>query len=89
MKYTTVKDLIEQLQQCNPDDIVLYAYNEYGNTGYHNFVSSDNLVCVDSETGKFILDDNDILTADKSDVDDIIDMSKKCKWVPTVTLFSN
>lgn len=70
-KPTTVKDLISELQQCDPDAIVLYAHDEYGRTGVHGFISDDDMVALDSED-QFVMVDNELVSFCQEDVDDLI-----------------
>lgn len=53
MKIVTVKDLISELQKCDQDAIVLYAFDEYGRDGVHGFISKDDLVALDSNNERF------------------------------------
>jgi hypothetical protein len=52
---TTVKELIEELQGCDQDAIVLYAYDENGLTGVHDFIDGDYIVALD-EDGNIMFD---------------------------------
>lgn len=54
---TTVKELIEELQGCDQDAIVLYAYDEDGLTGVHYFIDSDFIVALD-EDGNLMFDEH-------------------------------
>ncbi len=42
----TVKELIEELSKCNQDAIVLYASDDNGATGVHDFIYSNLLTAV-------------------------------------------
>ena len=42
----TVKELIEKLSKCDQDAIVLYASDDNGATGVHDFIDSDFLTAV-------------------------------------------
>ena len=53
---TTVKELIEELQGCDQDAIVLYAYDENGLAGVHDFIDSDFIVALD-EDGNLMFDE--------------------------------
>lgn len=59
---TTVKDLIKELQQLDQDSIVLYAYDEYGRTGIHSFISDDDNYVIINKDGTILMDDNEIIT---------------------------
>ena len=98
---TTVKDLIKELEKLNPDAIVLYAYNEYQNTGSHNFISEDSMVAVSDDEQSFITDENDNINyLGREDYDDAISGNEdsdyhdercsvhKVKYVPAIVLFS-
>lgn len=67
-----VKDLILELQKCDPEAVVLYAYDEYGRTGVHGFIADDYMVALDSDN-QFVMIDNDIIDFAKDDLDDLID----------------
>lgn len=53
---TTVKELIEVLKNYDEDAIVLYAYDENGDTGVHDFIDGDLIVALD-EDGNIMLDE--------------------------------
>jgi hypothetical protein len=53
---TTVKELIEELQKYDQDAIVLYAYDENGDTGVHDFIDGNFIVALD-EDGNIMLDE--------------------------------
>lgn len=66
-----VKDLILKLQQCDPEAVVLYAYDEYGRTGVHDFIANDYMVALDSED-KFVTIKNELVWFVVDDMDDLI-----------------
>ena len=53
---TTVKELIKELQKCDQDAIVLYQYNENGDTGLHDFINEDFIVALDKD-GNIMMDE--------------------------------
>lgn len=53
---TTVKELIEELQKYDQDAIVLYAYDENGDTGVHDFINGNFIVALD-EDGNIMMDE--------------------------------
>lgn len=71
MNAIRVKDLILELQKCDPEAVVLYAYDEYGRTGVHGFIADDYMVALDSDD-EFVLVDNEIVEFSKEDIDDLI-----------------
>lgn len=87
-----VKDLIAELQECDPEAIVLYAFNEYGQNGTHAFISKDEMVCLINDD--VAMDGNhDIVCLDIQDYieDDFHDekFSKETNtWVPAIKLFA-
>lgn len=46
---TTVKELIEELQKYDQNSIVLYAYDENGDTGVHDFIDGSLFVVLDNK----------------------------------------
>ena len=46
---TTVKELIKELQKYDEDSIVLYAYNENGDTGVHHFIAGGFTIAIDKD----------------------------------------
>ena len=65
---TTVKELIEELSKCNQDAIVLYAFDEYGDTGWHDFIDSNLLTAVD--IGGVLMFHKDEIVAIRTDTGD-------------------
>ena len=57
----TVQQLIKELQQLDPDSIVLYAYDEYGRTGIHSFISDDESYVIINKDGTVLMNDNEII----------------------------
>jgi hypothetical protein len=65
---TTVKELIEQLQKCDQDAIVLYAFDCAGDTGWHDFIDSNLLTAVRVDGSLMVLGDE--IVAIKTDTGD-------------------
>lgn len=87
-----VKDLILKLQQCDPEAVVLYAYDEYGRTGIHDFITNDQMVALDSED-QFVMIENDLVCFCEDDFDDLIDeyqeiVDKYNNVQPAIKLFA-
>lgn len=68
----TVKDFIKELEKCNPDAEVLYAYDEYGRNGIHGSISQDEYVVM-KQDGKYFFHNNEIISFLDEDKDDLID----------------
>ena len=56
---TTVKELIEELQKYDQDAIVLYAYDENGDTGVHDFIYGNFFFSLDEDGNFFVSLDED------------------------------
>ena len=87
-----VKDLILELQQCEPEAVVLYAYDKYGGTGVHHFISNDYMVALDSDN-QFVTIKNDIVDFLKEDMNDLNDgyqeiVDKYNNVQPAIKLFA-
>lgn len=76
MKMIKIKDLISELQKCDPEAIVLYAYDEYGRTGVHGFIGENKSVVLD-ENDHFVMNDNELIYYDNEDVDDLLDETQE------------
>ena len=92
---TRVKDLIAELQQLDQEAIVLYAYDEYGNTGVHQFIASgDTLVCCDPDGDYKFTENEDLILRFLGDDDEDYDESMPkltdttVQWLPAIKLFS-
>ena len=88
-----VKDLILELQKYDTEAIVLYAYNEYRQTGVHGFISKDHLVALDSDD-RFVVVDNELVSFCLDAIDDLIpeyqEIVDKYKSVhPAIQLFAS
>jgi hypothetical protein len=53
---TTVKELIEKLSKCDQDAIVLYASDDNGATGVHDFIDSNLLTAVRVDGSLMVLE---------------------------------
>ncbi len=92
MQTIKVKDLISELQKCNPEAVVLYAYEQYGRTGVHDFISKDNSVVLDSND-RFAMNDNELIWYINEDADDLSDeiqevIDKHNNVQPAIILFA-
>mgnify|MGYP003402982300 CR=1 FL=1 len=94
---TSVKDLIKELQQLDPDSIVLYAYDEYGNTGTHSFIDDEEQYLIINKDGSILEYDREIITFENNykeekidEVIELIDSSLKDggKQVRCIKLFA-
>ena len=92
---TTVKELIEELQGCDQDAIVLYAYDENGDTGVHDFIYGNFIVALD-EDGNIMLDEQGELFEifnTECDMPDGLNeqpeliVKRECKLKPAIKLF--
>jgi hypothetical protein len=70
----TIKELIEELKKYDQDAFVLYAFDENGDTGVHDFIYSNFIVALD-EDGNFMLDEqgelHEILNTENGIPDDL------------------
>jgi hypothetical protein len=92
---TTVKELIEELQKYDQDAFVLYAYDENGDTGVHDFINSNFIVALD-EDGNLMLDEqgelHEIFNTENGILDDLQQLELLVKrggiLKPAIKLFS-
>jgi len=89
----TVKELIELLQKENPDAIVTYAYNEYGNNGLHDQITNDNIIAIGKDGNPIEYASDLVIMESNLKEDEYWDeypmVSDKYDWVPCIKLFSN
>jgi len=90
---TKVKDLIEKLQTMNPEAIVTYAYGEYGRNTIHDFITSDDLIAVNTagnvitdEEGEVVMQDS--TAAEDEYLDEFPKNSDEYTWQPAIKLFA-
>lgn len=89
---TTVKELIEELQKYDQDAFVLYAYDENGKTGVHDFIDGSVTIALDKdgcpimELGELV----EIVTDDTNSLLEGLELIAKRdgKLKPAIKLFS-
>ena len=69
---TTVKELIEELQKYDQDAFVLYAYDENGDTGVHDFIS-DSVMTVLDEDGDPIMESGELVEIETLDTNSLLE----------------
>lgn len=93
INYTRVKDLIEKLQKFDPEAIVLHAYDEYGRTGVHGFISGELNVFQDPNTGNICDSENEVLECEpkyfpKDYTPEFVEQVKGFTQIPAIKLFA-
>ena len=89
---TTVKELIEELQKYDQDAFVLYAYDENGDTGVHDFIDDSVMTVLDKdgdpimELGELV----EIITLDTNSLLEGLKLIEKRGGIlkPAIKLFS-
>jgi len=89
---TTVKELIQHLQKYDQDAIVLYAYDENGDTGVHDFID-DSVMTVLNKDGDPIMELGElveIITLDTNSLLEGLKLIGKTGGIlkPAIKLFS-
>ena len=69
---TTVKELIEELQKYDQDAIVLYAYDENGKTGVHDFIDASLSIATD-EDGNPIMELGELVEIETGDTNSLLE----------------